>query len=174
MINVYNAPEKVPNDNTRIRVFLAGTIDNGESKNWQRELVDYLLEKFPFANIDVLNPRRPDWDSTWENSASNPKFRQQVEWELDMLESSDVVVMVFWENSKSPISLLELGLFEHKHVLVFCPHEFYRKGNIDIVCKRKGIPVKEEWEEYKFLVKRLIEAKLLIKSNKKLNDQSAN
>lgn len=47
--------------------------------------------------------------------------------------------MYFAPNSKSPISLLETGLFKDK-LLVCCPEGFYKKGNIDIVCKRNNIP----------------------------------
>ena len=38
-------------------VFLAGTIDNGDSTNWQEELIDMCQYK----NIVFFNPRRKDW-----------------------------------------------------------------------------------------------------------------
>ena len=49
--------------------------------------------------------------------------------------------MYFDPNTKSPISLLELGLFAHsKKLIVCCPEGFWRKGNVDIVCDKYGIP----------------------------------
>ena len=30
--------------------------------------------------------RRDDWDGTWAQESSHPRFREQVEWELDGLE----------------------------------------------------------------------------------------
>ena len=49
--------------------------------------------------------------------------------------------MYFDPNTKSPISLLELGLFaQSKKLIVCCPEGFWRKGNVDIVCDRYNIP----------------------------------
>ena len=45
-------------------------------------------------------------------------------------------------NSKSPISLMELGLFAKEHkVIVFCPPTFYRFDNVKMVCKRYNVPL---------------------------------
>ena len=115
-------------------IFLAGTIDNGNSENWQSEIIESLKEH----DITIFNPRRKEWDSSWEQKESNPEFNQQVSWELQCLEKSDLIVMYFAPNSLSPISLLEMGLF-HKKMIVCCPEGFYRKGNVDIVCTRYGI-----------------------------------
>lgn len=90
--------------------------------------------------VVILNPRRDAWDASWKNVASNKQFRQQVEWELEALENSDAILMYFDPATKSPISLLELGLFAHTDKLyVVCPSGFWRKGNVDIVCGRYGI-----------------------------------
>lgn len=75
-----------------------------------------------------------------EQSESNKVFRGQVEWELDAQERADFVMLYFDPATKSPISLLELGLFHHK-MLVCCPNGFWRKGNVDIVCQRYGVPM---------------------------------
>lgn len=42
--------------------------------------------------------------------ASNPQFRQQVEWELNALSVADLIVFYFDPATRSPITLLELGL----------------------------------------------------------------
>jgi hypothetical protein len=48
--------------------------------------------------------------------------------------------MYFDPATKSPISLLELGLFAKTGKLIVCCSEgFWRKGNVDIVCKRYGV-----------------------------------
>jgi len=72
----------------------------------------------------------------------NPQFNQQVNWELACLEKADLVIMYFGPDSKSPISLLELGLFKDK-IVCYCPEEFYRKGNVDIVGAKYGFPIFE-------------------------------
>jgi hypothetical protein len=48
--------------------------------------------------------------------------------------------MYFDENTKSPISLLELGLYASSgKMIVYCPEGFWRKGNVDIVAQRYDI-----------------------------------
>jgi len=53
--------------------------------------------------------------------------------------------MYFDPNTKSPITLLELGLFTvvdrvvKQKIIVCCPTGFWRKGNVDVVCRRYGI-----------------------------------
>lgn len=118
-------------------VFLAGTIDGGDSKNWQGEAAYKLTE----IGYSVYNPRRDDWDSSWTQEYTNPHFFQQVTWELNALEISTFILMNFLPKSKSPISLLELGLHAaSKKMIVVCPKDFYRKGNVDIVVDRFMIP----------------------------------
>jgi hypothetical protein len=128
------APNKTPK-----KVFLAGSIEMGKAINWQTELVSGLSghDNEPYI---VYNPRRDDWDSSWEQKITNDQFREQVEWELSSLDDSDIIVMYFDPNTQSPISLLELGLYaDSGKVIVYCPNGFWRKGNVDIVCKKYGI-----------------------------------
>lgn len=64
---------------------------------------------------------------------------------MDALEQADYILLFLEKNSKSPISLLELGLFaDSQKLLVCCENSFWRKGNIDIVCQRKQIPTFEK------------------------------
>jgi hypothetical protein len=86
-------------------------------------------------NGTILNPRRDDWDASWEQSINNPQFKEQVDWELLGLESCDYIFMYLSPETKSPISLLELGLFAtKKNFICCCPKEFWRRGNVEIVC----------------------------------------
>lgn len=118
-------------------VFLAGSIDMGQATDWQAQVIQ-ALHNLP---ITFLNPRRDDWDASWEQSINNPAFNEQVQWELDGLDKANHIVMYFAPESKAPITLLELGLFAHSRKLVVCcPDGFWRKGNVDIVCQRYGIP----------------------------------
>lgn len=59
--------------------------------------------------------------------------------------------MYFGKDSKSPISLLETGLFKEK-ILCYCPDGFYRKGNVDIVAQRYGFPVWSNFEHFKHVL----------------------
>jgi len=121
-----------------ISVFLAGTIDMGPSKDWQA----YLAKKIIRAtdNVVIFNPRRDSWDSSWEQTTKNEEFVEQVSWELEHLEKVDYIFMYFAPDSKSPISLLELGAFADRgNMIVCCPPEFYRSGNVEIFCNRYGV-----------------------------------
>ena len=56
--------------------------------------------------------------------------------------------MYFAPDTKSPISLLELGLFaDRKDMIVVCPDGFWRKGNVEFVCKEYGIPLLNTLED---------------------------
>jgi hypothetical protein len=118
-------------------VFLAGSIEMGKADDWQQKVVDALDD----SDVAVLNPRRNNWDPTWEQSTSNRKFVEQVNWELDAIDLVDFVVFYFDPATKSPITLLELGLCAASGVetIVCCPDGYWRKGNVDIVCKKYGL-----------------------------------
>ncbi len=129
---------------SRPSVFLAGSIEMGVAEDWQTRFTKDLSH----LPITIYNPRRPDWDSSWKQTKDDPQFRQQVEWELDHLARASVVALYFDPATKSPISLLELGLFANTDKLVVCcPKGFWRKGNVDIVCERWGITMVDTLDE---------------------------
>lgn len=135
---------KAPNDTPRTKrwsptVFLAGSIEMGVAEKWQ----DKVVKAFEGEDVTFLNPRRDDWDASWEQSIGNPQFSEQVNWELDNIEAANYIVFYFDPATMSPITLMELGIVSANPVstIVCCPHGFWRKGNVDILCKRAGIPV---------------------------------
>lgn len=129
----------------KVTVFLAGSIEMGLAEDWQsrieRELSQY--------DVTVFNPRRDDWDSSWTQEQSNPQFNAQVNWEMNRLGECDIMFMYFSPETKSPISLLELGAYGniHREVVVCCPEGFWRKGNVDIFCTRNDIPLFDNLED---------------------------
>ncbi len=126
-------------------VFLAGSIEMGAAIDWQRELTAALADR----DIIVLNPRRDEWDASWRQSIDEPKFRAQVEWELDGLERADVIAMWFAPDTKAPITLLELGLHARSGKLIIgCPDGYWRKGNVEVVCKRFHITLVGDWAAF--------------------------
>lgn len=127
-------------------IFLAGSIEMGKAENWQAQVEEFF--KYYPREITILNPRREDWDSSWTQEFTNPQFYQQVNWELTALDAADLIIMYFHPDTKSPISLLEFGMYaESNKMLVCCPTGFWRKGNVDIVCERYGIPNYETLDE---------------------------
>jgi hypothetical protein len=127
----------------KMTIFLAGSIGTGKADNWQElignELTDY--------DVRLLNPRRHDWDSSWEQSIDNPQFRQQVEWEMRGMDVADLIFFNFLPDTKAPITLLELGLQAsgHTDIIVCCPDGFWRKGNVDIVCDKYAIELTDSF-----------------------------
>jgi hypothetical protein len=129
----------------RRTLFLAGSIDMGSAEDWQTEAARRLSD----LDILVLNPRRDDWDASWRQSIDEPQFRTQVEWELDGLERADVIALWLARDSQAPISLLELGLFARSgKVVAGCPHGFWRRGNVEVVCARYDTPLVGDFESF--------------------------
>jgi len=119
-----------------LAVFLAGSIEMGAAGPWQADLEVALAA----APVTLWNPRRDAWDSSWRQSIDEPLFREQVEWELEAQERADLIAMYFAPATRSPISLLELGLFARSgKLLVCCPEGFWRQGNVQVVCRRYGV-----------------------------------
>jgi hypothetical protein len=92
-------------------------------------------------------------------SIDNLQFRGQVEWELAGMERASVVAMYFAPQTKAPITLLELGLCAQSgKLLACCPEGFWRRGNVEVVCDRFGVPLVNELGE----LIRLIRSRILI------------
>lgn len=117
------------------RIFLAGTIDMGNSRDWQAEMVEYFSSQ-PGKYI-LFNPRQENW-----NGGADGEMDYQVRWELSHLEQADIIVMVILGSSSSPITLLEMGLHARSgKLLVLCEPEFYRYDNVRITCDYYDIPL---------------------------------
>ena len=124
-MQVIIAPERKPITNQSI--FLAGTIDDGKSEDWQSKLIEELSDH----EITILNPRRNNWGDLSDN-----ELRKQITWELDHLEKADIIFMYIIGTSKSPISLLEMGIhIKDSKLIVVCEPEFYRYENVKITCE---------------------------------------
>lgn len=148
---IFTAPEKVklPHDeDDRANVFLAGSIEQGKAKPWQTLVVEKLKDTF----VTLFNPRREAWDATWVQDITNPDFAEQVTWELEMIDRSNIVFFYIQGDTLSPITLMELGIVlterahRHEHgkylgVVVVCEPEFWRLGNVQVLCKQHKITV---------------------------------
>ena len=111
-------------------VFLAGTIDGGDSFNWQEAIINRCDE----LDVTFYNPRRIEWNET--------NIEYQIKWEQEHLDNADIIIMCLLNESKSPISLLELGLYAQSgRIIVFCNPEFYRYTNVKLTCQKYNIPL---------------------------------
>jgi hypothetical protein len=146
-MEIYKPPFNIRKlDLFRKSLFLAGSIEMGNATDWQKEIEDHLADEEGI----ILNPRRDDWDESWIQSFKNKQFRQQVEWELYGLDNAAVIIMYFEPNTKSPISLLELGLHvKSGKLIVCCPDGYIKKGNVETTCNFYGVPVLNSLEDLK-------------------------
>ncbi len=130
---------KSPNkyNQSKLTIFLAGSIDMGFADNWQDRIVNELKD----YDVLLLNPGRDDWDSSWKQTKDDLKFLEQVQWEQRGLKNADFRIFVFLKNSKSPITLLELGKHLTDYGAVCCEQGFYRKGNVDIEVAAAHMPL---------------------------------
>jgi membrane glycosyltransferase len=121
--------------NAQKSIFLAGTTSPTGEPDWRETLTEALLG----LSITINNPKRDDWDSTWKEDFSDHRWAEQVEWELEMQDKADVIVVFFHGISPAPISLLELGLCVRSGKAIVCALQGYSKrGNVEAVCRRYG------------------------------------
>ena len=97
---------------------------------------DDVAEYQPRWRSHTVNPRRREFH------ASPAEMEYQVAWELAHLEAADLIVMNLLGDSRSPISLLEMGLYARSGKLfVACSPDYYRYDNVRITCRRYGVPL---------------------------------
>lgn len=143
-MEIFYPPLPLPYLEKTKKIFLAGSIDMGNAEDWQQKIIDSLENKKGI----ILNPRRKNWDSSWEQSIDNQLFKEQVIWELNGLELADLIIYYFASTSQAPITLLELGLYAaSKKVIVCCPEGYWKKGNVDIICEKYNITTKKNLDE---------------------------
>ena len=148
-MKVYKAPESWKEESPDSKlIFLAGSIEEGKAEDWQTKVTKFFEKIKDNENLVVLNPRRDDWSASWEQSIDNPQFNEQVSWELAAQENADLIVMYFDKKTKSPITLLELGLFHKRPMIVCCPKGFWKRGNVEMVCDRYDIPLVDNMEDF--------------------------
>src|SRR6478752_870752 len=91
---------KAPNDyeigNGYATVFLAGSIENGVADKWQERVVRDLAD----SPIRFLNPRRDDWNPSWNEDINRDKLEEQIRWELEGLEMADLIIAYIDPNTK--------------------------------------------------------------------------
>ncbi|KAI8635540.1 hypothetical protein F5Y19DRAFT_408265 [Xylariaceae sp. FL1651] len=116
-----------------LSIFLAGATSQKDEREWREVLIESLAD----LPLTIFNPLRTDWDATWREDISFEPFREQTEWELEKQEAADIVVVYFHPATKAPISLLELGLCAKTgKAIVVCPEGYWKRGNVEIMCKR--------------------------------------
>lgn len=134
-----DAPSYKKAKDSSIKIFLAGTIDCDQgSVDWQHKICDKIQNindnKY---SITIYNPRREEFPDN-----GSKEVRRQIRWEHAHMDDADYIIMNILEDSKSPITLMELGMYaESKKLIVFCKPKFYRYDNVKLVCQKYKIPL---------------------------------
>jgi hypothetical protein len=148
---LYPGEVKAPNHTSHepsLGIFLGGSIEMGSAVDWQSEVVSMIKHKtlfLDFMKLAIYNPRRDDWDSSWtQDPAYGTQFNEQVAWELDHLNKSNIIIFNFEAGTISPITLLELGLHLGTEATKFvvCPTDYHRYGNVKLTAALEGKNVK--------------------------------
>ncbi|KAK4221502.1 hypothetical protein QBC38DRAFT_491908 [Podospora fimiseda] len=148
-LQLIQAPHR-PDITGQKSIFLAGTTTPTNGPDW-RETLTKAISDLPVA-LTVFDPTRSDWDSSWKEDILFPKFKEQVDWELDMQEKADLVVIYFGPNTKAPISLLELGLVARSgKAIIGCHGQYEKRGNVQVVAQRFGLELLEIEDDYDIL-----------------------
>ena len=116
-------------DTWEYSVFLAGTIEMGNSIDWQATAIRRLRD----LNVNIYNPRRvvaPD----------EALITEQINWELDSIAKSEFIFMHLAADTISPISLYELGLLQgnkrfgqpSKSIVIACDPRYTRTANVKV------------------------------------------
>ncbi|ORY61548.1 uncharacterized protein BCR38DRAFT_440519 [Pseudomassariella vexata] len=131
-------------------VFLAGSTAKTDTADWRIAVSDSLAD----LPLTVFNPFRADWGRDWTDLACRP-YREQIEWELDMQERADVVLVYLHPVTDAPVSMLELGLCVRSGKAVVCvPEGFRSRANVLLVCAKFEVEVVEGIEGFRGAVLR--------------------
>jgi len=123
-------------------VFLAGSIEIGVAEEWQKRVGAQIGHLY-----NVYDPRRDDWDSSW--TEDSPELEAQILWEQHYLRRVEYILFYFDPNTKSPVTLLELGQALERDVFlaVVCPQGYFRRKNLEITCQEYGVELREDLGE---------------------------
>ena len=69
---IIKSPNVIPTEDSRLKLFLGGSIDMGKSENWQARIEKQLSN----YNVIVLNPRRDDWNKELKPISTDKNFRK--------------------------------------------------------------------------------------------------
>ena len=132
---IITSEQKLPEKNSHEKyVFLAGSIDNRYFGNWRKETVKKLETK-----ANVFDPTNMKHDRL-----NDAEMKSHIIWELDALAIADKILLNFLPDSKSPISLVELGLYVASNkLIVVCPKEFYKSRYVFALCEKYNTPIFE-------------------------------
>jgi hypothetical protein len=135
-MKLIRSPDPIIASSDELTIFLGGSIELGTALDWQSQVVATLGD----VPVTLFNPRRTHWGDAPPPDVDSPQLQAQIQWELDALETANIVAFHFCAGTLSPISLLELGIAAtNRETIVSCDELFWRRPNVKAVCERFGL-----------------------------------
>ena len=136
---IYHSKIELPyKEQNKQYVFLAGSIDLYLSTNWRAEIINKIGQTFHFFDPTIAS----------HNELTDVEMKNHINWELDAMNMADKIILHFLPTAKSPISLVELGLYAtSKKLIVICPKLFYKSRYVYTLCEKYNVPVFENLDE---------------------------
>lgn len=154
---VIRAPAR-PQQTHRLSIFLGGTASDTGEPDWREALNKGLADQA----VTIFDPKRDDWDATWREDFSDTRWADQIQWELDMQDTADIIVVLFHGVTAAPVSLAEMGMASRTGKLIACALDGYcKKGYVEAVCRKFKAPfVRSEDELRRVVMERLSELRV--------------
>jgi hypothetical protein len=146
----YKLPSSKP------KLFLAGGITG--CPDWQSDIVKELKE----CSVVIFNPRRRTFD------VNDTSAREQITWEFDSMNVSDIILFWFPQETLCPIALYELGRYnvnsEDYSIVIGTHKDYIRREDVVIqtelatrnAVNKSGLTVHKSISECVTVVKQLI------------------
>lgn len=148
-VNVITAPDYIGLDPKKISIFLGGSIEAGNARDWQNELIQH-LGTMPYAHkLEILNPRRLAWDASWPvDDPNHQELKEQINWELYYQDKADLIIYNFAAGTISPITLLELGTYSSRNPIINIEGGYKRHANVKVTADHFGWDYHETWDSF--------------------------
>lgn len=152
-MNAFKPPMNIAkrDPNTKF-CFLAGSIEMGKAEDWQEDMETFFLQH----HWGTFNPRREDFDAKQKQSYQNPYMYQQINWEYNALEKSDLILVYIQPDTLSPITLMEIGKYSIPgKMFIVSPPGFWRTANLECYCDRYNISLFDDMDDFRafFMIK---------------------
>ncbi|WP_405414549.1 nucleoside 2-deoxyribosyltransferase domain-containing protein [Maribacter sp. Asnod1-A12] len=144
---MYTSNDILPiNKRNQRSIFLAGSMDHKQEVSWRDEI------SAEFGTYSIFDPTNNNHDHL-----NVKEMKRHINWELNALQLSDMILLNFLPNALSPISLIELGLYVNSEkLIVICPKEFYKSNYVHTLCDKYNTPIFNNITEAKTLLKNSI------------------
>jgi len=144
---MYTSNDILPiNKRNQRSIFLAGSMDHKQEGSWRDEI------SAEFGMYSIFDPTNNNHDHL-----NTKEMKRHINWELNALQLSDIILLNFLPDALSPISLVELGMYVRSNkLIVICPQEFYKSNYVHTLCEKYNTPIFNNITEAKTLLKNSI------------------